>query len=126
MAGTIVNLFMWAFMAAVVVSAFSLARRDFQSRLRREDILLSGVELEAEVLTRFEAGAVQGSELAKARQPLMASWDPLELELRYIFGGREIISRRRVSSKTFFRTRSMMTLRIKVLPGRPEEWAALV
>jgi hypothetical protein len=120
-----VDLLMWAFMVAVLVSVFILAGRDLQSRQTREDVLRSGVQLEAEILARFEAGATQGSELAKARQPLMAPWDPLELELRYVFNGREIVSRRRVSSETFFHTRSMNTLRIKVLPGQPEEWAAL-
>jgi hypothetical protein len=125
MAETIGDLILWAFMAAVVVSVFGIALRDAKNRRMQEDIVASGVELEAEILARFEAGALKGSELAKARQPLMASWDPYELELRYVFGGREIISRGRVSSETFFRTRPMKTLRIKVSPRQPEKWAAL-
>lgn len=56
---------------------------------------------------------------------MRASWDPLELELRYVFDGREIVSRGRVSVKTFFHTRGMKTLKIKVSPERPEQWAAL-
>ncbi len=91
----------------------------------QEEVTRHGVELEAEILARFEAGAPVGSELAKARQTAMASWDPLELELRYVFQGREIVSRGSVSVETFFHTRSMKTLKIKVSPDRPEEWAAL-
>ena len=78
------------------------------------------------VLGRFEAGALEGSGLAKARQSQMASWDPLELELRYVFQGQEIVSRRRVPVKTFFRTRGMKTVKIKVLPDRPEQWVAII
>ncbi|HEY0513479.1 MAG TPA: hypothetical protein VGH73_16335 [Thermoanaerobaculia bacterium] len=92
----------------------------------REDPCPGGVELDAKVLAHYEAGALMGSELAKMRQPLMSSWDPLEIELRYRFGEREIVSRRRVSVETFFRTRGMKVLRIKILPDRPEEWAAVV
>jgi hypothetical protein len=55
----------------------------------------------------------------------MASWDPRELELRYVFDGREIVSRGRVSIETFFRTRRMKTLKIKVSPEHPEQWTAL-
>jgi hypothetical protein len=89
------------------------------------DPLPGGVELEAEIVGRFESGAVAGSELAKARESWRASWDPLELELRYVFEGTEIVSRRRVSFETFFHTRGMRTLKIKVLPGRPDRWVAL-
>jgi len=53
----------------------------------------------------------------------MALWDPRELELRYLYDGREIVSRRRVSVETFFRARGMKTLKIKVLPDHPEQWA---
>jgi len=88
-----------------------------------KDPLPGGVELEAEVLGRYEAGAAAGSDDAKRRQPLMSSWDPLELELRYSFDGREIVSRRPVSVETFFHTRGMKMLRIKVRPDRPEDWA---
>ncbi len=112
-------------MAAVVVSVLSVTRRGPQNWTMQGDVLLLGIELEAEILARFEAGALQGSELAKARQPLMASWDPFELELRYVLGGQEIISRSQVSREIFFRTRSMKTLRIKVFPDRPKEWATL-
>ncbi len=56
---------------------------------------------------------------------MMATWDPLELELRYVFAGREIVSRRRVSVETFFRTRSLKTIEIQVSPRKPEQWIAL-
>ena len=85
----------------------------------------SGIELEAEILARYEARALQGSELAKARQVYMTPLDPRELELRYTFDGRDIVSRCRVSAETFFRTRGMKTLKIKILPDRPEDWVAL-
>ena len=55
----------------------------------------------------------------------MALWDSRELELRYLYDGREIVSRRRVSVETFFRARGMKTLKIKVLPDQPEQWAAV-
>ena len=121
----IINLIFLAFLIAIFVAGSGVSSRNWQSRRMQEDVLRRGVELEAEILTRFEAGAPQGSELAKARQPLMASWDPLELELRYVFNGREIVSRGQVSVETFFRTRAMKTLKIKVSPDRPELWAAL-
>ena len=92
-----------------------------QARVRRG----SGIELEAEILARYEARALQGSELAKARQVYMTPLDPRELELRYTFDGRDIVSRGRVSAETFFRTRGMKTLKIKILPDRPEDWVAL-
>jgi hypothetical protein len=107
---------------ALLMVYFEQARdQEKQAKVHRG----SGIELEAEILARYEAGALQGSELAKARRVLMAPWDPLELELRYAFEGREIVSRGRVSSKTFFHTRGMKTLRIKILPDRPEDWVAL-
>jgi len=115
-----------ALMAAAFISLIGVARRDFKYLRVQKDVLRRGVELDAEILSRFEAGALQGSELAKARQPFMASWDPYELELRYVLDGREIVSRGRVSTETFFHTRSMKTLRIKVAPDQPERWAALV
>jgi hypothetical protein len=114
-----------AMMIAAFVAVFHLSLRANRNRWVQGDVARDGVELEAEILARFEAGALQGSELAKARQPLMASWDPLELELRYVFDGREIISRGQVSVETFFRTRSMTTLKIKVSPDQPEKWTAL-
>ncbi len=91
----------------------------------QEDVLRRGVDVEAKILARYEAGALQGSELAKSRQPLQASWDLLELELRYPWEGKELVSRGQVSVKTFFHTRGMKTLQIKVSPDRPEQWAAL-
>ena len=110
--------------------AFWLMRRGLSIRtplpqVVKVDPLPGGVELEAEVLARYEAGALQGSELAKARQVYMTAWDPRELELRYTFDGREIVRRNRVSAETFFHTRGMKTLRIKILPDHPEDWVAL-
>lgn len=115
----------FGFIFAIFTAGAGVVSRDSQNWWRQKDILRRGVELEAEILARFEAGAPQGSELAKARQPLMASWDPLELELRYVYNGREIVSRGRVPVEAFLRTRAMKTLRIKVSPDRPEHWAAL-
>ena len=74
---------------------------------------------------RFEAGVQQGARPAGARQWYIASWDPRELELRYVFDGREIVSRGRVPIETFFRTRRMTTLKIKISPQHPEQWTAL-
>jgi hypothetical protein len=86
------------------------------------------VELDAEILGRYEAGEVAGSEAAKRRQAMVGFWGPLEarleLELRYSFAGREIVSRCEVSVETFFHTRGMTTLRIKIRPERPEAWVA--
>ncbi|HKV09438.1 MAG TPA: hypothetical protein VJ725_14945 [Thermoanaerobaculia bacterium] len=124
MSELILNLLFLLFTAAVFIAALSMDFKDAKSSRMQEDILRRGVKVEAEVLARFEAGALVGSELAKAREPLMASWDPLELELRYVYNGREIVSRGRVSVETFFRTRTMKTVKIKVLPDRPELWAA--
>lgn len=56
----------------------------------------------------------------------MTPSDPLELELRYLFNRKEIISRGRVSQTTFFRTRGLKTLPVKILPEQPESWAAMV
>ena len=124
-ADSIVPLLFLAFALAILVAAFSAAFDDADARYRRERIAIQGVEVEAEILGRFEAGAPQGSKLSMARVPYMASWDPRELELRYVFEGREIVSRGRVSIETFFRTRRMKTLKIKVSPDHPEQWAAL-
>lgn len=125
MAELIVNLLCATMMIATFIAVLGVAFRESKNQRMQQDVLRRGVELEAEILARFEAGAPQGSDLAKARQPLMAPWDPLELELRYVFDGREIVSRGRVSAKTFFRTRGMKTLKVKVSPDRPEQWAAI-
>lgn len=93
-----------------------------EDRQGREAIQRGGVELEAEIMGRYEAGALAGSELAKMRQGMMGSEDPLELELRYTFGDREIVSRGRVSTKTYFHARGLKTLKVKVSPEQPEEW----
>lgn len=93
-----------------------------------KDPLPGGVELDAEILGRYEAGEIAGSEAAKRRQALVSFWGPLEarleLELRYYFDGQEIVSRREVSVETFFHTRGMTTLRIKIRPEWPEAWVA--
>lgn len=107
------------------ISLAVFAQRAGRDRRQREEIYTSGVELEAEILARYEAGALVGSDLWKARQVLMSAEDAHELELRYSCDGREIVSRGRVSSETFFHTRGMKTLKIKVLPDSPEDWAAL-
>jgi len=120
------NFLVFAMYAAIGLAVLSVALRESRNRDLQWDVRRRGVEVEAEILGRFEAGAPQGSEMAKARQPMMASWDPLELELRYVFGDREIVSRGRVSVKTFFHSRGMKTLKVKVLPEQPEKWAALV
>jgi hypothetical protein len=112
------------YIASQLIRTGLSTRTPLLSRVR-PDPLPDGVELEAEILARYEMGALQGSELAKARQGQMASWDPLELELRYVSAGREIVSRGRVSTETFFHTRGMKTLKIKILPDRPEDWVAL-
>jgi hypothetical protein len=121
----VANFLLVAFMAAIVVAALNAFFQDDRAREQREEALRSGVEVEAEVLGRFEAGAPQGSKKAKARLAYMASWDPRELELRYVFEGREIVSRCRVSSETFIHTRGMKRLKIKVSPDRPEQWAVV-
>ena len=125
MAETIFDLLSLGFMAAIFIAVMAVAFRESRNRWLQEDIARRGIEVEAEILARFEMGALEGSELAKARQPLMATWDPLELELRYVFDGREIVSRGRVSVKTFFRVRGMETLKIKISPDQPEQWVAL-
>lgn len=120
------NLLTFALYAAIGVALLMISFEQARNREKQERIHRgSGTELEAEILARYEAGALQGSELAKARQMYMAPWDPRELELRYTFDGREIVSRGRVSPEIFFHTRGMKVLKIKILPDRPEEWAAL-
>lgn len=77
-------------MLAIIIAALWVELRRSQNRLIQEEVARRGAELEAEVLARYEAGALEGSSLAKARQSQMASWDPLELELRYVLEGREL------------------------------------
>jgi hypothetical protein len=122
---SIFDYLLFAFMAAVFIAVWGMARRELLSRQVQKDVARKGVEVEAEILARFEAEAPAGSELAKHRQSFMASWDPLELELRYVVDQREIVSRGRVSAETFFHTRGMKTLKIKVDPERPQDWTAL-
>lgn len=119
------NFLFVAFAAAVVLAVLNASFKDSEAREQREEALRSGVEVEAEVLGRFEMDAPQGSKKAKARLPFMAPWDPRELELRYVFEGREIVSRCRVSDETFIHTRGMKRLKIKVSPSRPEQWAVV-
>ncbi len=114
-----------AFAVAVAISLLSVALKALKNRRMQENAILRGVFVEAEILARFEAGALTGSERAKARRPFIAPWDSLELELRYVFDGREIVSRGQVSSEAFRRLRSKKTVAIKIIPERPEEWAAL-
>lgn len=109
---------------AVVI--FRAALRAEWNREAQDAIYQQGIELEAEVLAHYEAGALLGSDLAKMRQMMIGSEDPLELELRYAWDGQEILSRRRVSSQVFFHTRGMKTLKIKVLPDQPEDWIAIL
>jgi hypothetical protein len=124
MADLISNLLTLAIFAAIFIALMLVSAQDSQIQGMQERAARWGVEVEAEILGHFEAGIPLGKR--EGLQPVIASWDPLELELRYIFNGREIISRGRVPIETFFRTRSMKTLKIKVSPDRPEQWAALV
>jgi len=124
-AEAIFNFLSLAFVVAIIVAVFGATFREAEDWGLQDQIARQGIEVEAEILGRFEAGAPQGSKLSKARLPYMASWDPRELELRYVFNGREIVSRGRVSIETFFRTRRMKTLKIKVSPDHPEQWTAL-
>ncbi|HEY4588408.1 MAG TPA: hypothetical protein VIJ02_08450 [Thermoanaerobaculia bacterium] len=126
MAETIANIFWGLFYAACFAAALHVGWLQLRDEGRRTDVSRRGVDLEAEVLGRYEAGEAEGKSLVKGRQVLMAPWDPLELELRYVFDGREIVSRGRVSQKTFFRTRGMKTVPIRVLREKPESWAAMV
>lgn len=119
------NLLCFAFIFAAIAAILQADFRNSHVLLIQKGILRRGTEVEAEILARFEGGAPYGSERAKALQPYLASWDPRELELRYSFDGREIISRGRVTPETFFRTRSMKTLKVKVDPDKPEQWATL-
>ena len=119
MPGATCGFLAFALMLAIFLAALASHLRRSGNRRIQEEIARRGVELEAEVLARYEAGELEGSELAKARQSQMASWDPLEMELRYVLDGREIVSRRQVSVETFFRTRGMKTLKVKVAPKRP-------
>jgi hypothetical protein len=112
-----VFIFYGAFVIAALIYGASVA----EDRQRREAIRRAGVELEAEILERYDAG-VPSREALKSPMPLRSSEDPLELELRYTFEGREIVSRSRISTKTYFHTRGLKTLKIKVSPEQPEEW----
>lgn len=107
----------------IALSVFAL--RAGRDRRQREETYLGGVELEAEILARYEAGALVGSDLWKARQVLMSAEDARELKLRYSCDGREIVSRGQVPADIFFRSRGLKTLKIKTLPDRPEDWVAL-
>lgn len=110
---------------AAAIALITVAMRAGRDRRQREEIYRRGVELEAEILARYEAGALQGSDLAKARQVMGSSEDPLELQLRYTLDGREIVSRGQVPVDLFFRSRGMKNLKIKILPDRPESWVPL-
>lgn len=125
MAETIFNFLLYAFMAAILVAVMSISLRRSAIGQRQEAILRDGVVLEAEILARFEAGELKGSEKAKARQAVWAPWDTNELELRYVFNGNEIVSRGQVSSETYIRTRALSTLKIKVSSDQPEQWVPL-
>lgn len=124
LAGNILDFLLPAFMVAAFIAALLADSSRVGRTARQEEIARRGVEVEAEILGRFLAGAPQGSDLAKSRQVLMTPRDPLELELRYVFEGREIVSRCPVSAEIFFRTRSWNTLKIKVSPEEPHQWAA--
>ncbi len=119
------NYFFGALYVAGAIALSVSALKAGRNRRRREETYLGGVELEAEILARYENGALVGSELAKARQTMGSANDPLELELRYAFDGREIVSRGQIPVDIFFRARGMKTLKIKVLPASPEDWVAL-
>ena len=124
-AGCLFDLLGFAFMVGTIVAVMYANLREVRIWRRQDEIAVRGVEVEAEILARFEAGALKGSDLAKARHSQMATWDPLELELRYVFDGREVVSRGRVSVETYYRTRSSKALMIKVAPDQPEQWTAL-
>jgi hypothetical protein len=123
---TIANVLFAVFLGACFVAVVSVALGNARKRAVQENALRDGVELNAEIVGRYLAGAQEGSELAKARQPLMTPSDLLELELRYAFEGREIVARGLVSAEIFFRTRGMKTLKIRVARAQPEGWVALV
>ncbi len=125
MAEMIANFLTYAFMAAIVLALIGISVQRTRTSQRQEAILRQGVVLEAEILARFEAGELKGSEKAKARQAVWAPWDTNELELRYVFNGKEIVSRGQVSAETYIRTRALSTLKIKVSPNQPEQWVAL-
>ena len=108
--------------AAMAVAMLGIGFTVGEDRMRRQAIQRSGVEVDAEVLGRYDAGMPSGEGIPKGPQPLRSAEDPLELELRYTFGGREIVSRGRVSPKAYFHTRGVKTLKVKVSPERPEEW----
>jgi hypothetical protein len=114
-----------ALCAAGGIALAVCAERADQERRQREETYTRGVELEAEILARYEAGEPPGSELAKLRQTMGSANDPLELELRYVVDGREIVSRGEVPVDIFFRARGMKTLKIKIRPDCPEDWVAL-
>lgn len=122
MADFIVNLLWLAFLVTVIATALYGSLQGSLDPEEEADIARRGAEVEAEILGHFEAGIPLG----KGIRPTPASWDPLELELRYVFNGREIVSRRRVPLAMFFRTRGMKTLKIKVSPDQPKQWVALV
>ena len=120
------NFLGWAFFAAIVLSLLIISNRRAKVGLQQEEILRrNGVELDAEILARYEAGELKGSEKAKARQSVWAPYDTNELELRYTYEGKEIISRGLVSAETYIQTRGLTTLRIKILPEQPEQWVPL-
>jgi hypothetical protein len=108
--------------AAMAIAMLGIGFTVGEDRMRRQAIQRGGVEVEAEVLRRYDAGMPSGEGIPKGPQPLRSAEDPLELELRYTFGDREIVSRGRVSTKTYFHARGMKTLKVKVSPERPEEW----
>lgn len=114
----------WMMLGGVVmaVAILGIGFAVGEDRMRRQAIERSGVEVEAEVLGRYDAGMPTGEGIPKGPQPLRSAEDPLELELRYTFGGREIVSRGRVSTKAYFHARGVKTLKVKVSPERPEEW----
>lgn len=122
---TVFNVLIYGFILAILLVLISISVRRSQAGQRHEAILQQGVELEAEILRRFEAGEIKGSEKAKARQAVWAPWDTNELELRYVLNGKEIVSRGQVSAETYIRTRALSTLKIKVSPDQPEQWAPL-
>ncbi len=122
---TIVNVLSWLFMIGVVIAIFSVGTDEARAFRRQEQVLLHGEEVDAEILGRFEFGEPQGTAEARRRRPYLAPYDPRELELRYLFRGREIVSRCRVPIDTYMATKAMKSVTIRVDPQHPEQWAAL-
>jgi len=108
------------------IAYFALRMR--WERRRFERIYRRGEEVEAEIVSRSERGArwsLADMVAISANVHRLLS-GMFQLELRYRCGDREVVSRRKVTSMVYYRTRGWATLPVRVLPEDPYRWVPVI